>query len=235
MQQGPDANKEVAEEFIAWPPCAYIFLDEASNFDFGVNGTRYFALASVSMRRPFTAFTALDDYKHDCLEAGRNLEYFYCSHDREEVRTGLFDLIAAHLDGIRIDSLVVEKSRAGPALQEAVRFYPEMLGHLLKFVLPRELDADTSEVIVITDAIPVNKKRKAVEKAVRTTLARMLPPGMNYRILHHQSRSHYGLQIADYCCWAVFRKWQRRESVWYDRIKPAVCNELEMSRGGMEG
>ena len=214
---------------------AYIFLDEAGNFDFGVNGTRYFALTSVSMRRPFTAFNVLDDYKHDCLEAGRNLEYFHCSHDREEVRHTLFDLIAAHLHGIRIDYLVVEKSGIDPALQEAVRFYPGMLGHLLKVVLPRELEADTSEVIVITDAIPINKRRKAVEKAVRTTLARMLPLGTNYRILHHQSRSHYGLQVADYCCWAVFRKWQRGESVWYDRIKPAVCNEFEILRGEMEG
>ena len=208
--------------------CAYIFLDEAGNFDFSVNGTRYFALASVSIRRPFPAFDALDNYKHDCLEAGRNLEHFHCSHDREEVRNGLFDLIAAHLDGIRIDYLVVEKSGTDPPLQEAVRFYPEMLGHLLKVVLPRELDADSSEVIIITDAIPVNRKRRAVEKAVRTTLARMLPPGMNYRVLHHQSRSHYGLQVADYCCWAVFRKWQRGESAWYDRIKPAVCNEFEI-------
>ena len=144
--------------------CAYIFLDEAGNFDFSTNGTRYFALASVSMRRPFPAFNALDDYKHDCLEAGRNLEHFHCSHDREEVRNGLFNLIAAHLDGIRIDYLVVEKSGIDPALREPIRFYPEMLGLLLKVVLPRELDADTGEVIVITDAIPINKKRKAVEK-----------------------------------------------------------------------
>ena len=151
------------------------------------------------------------------------------------MRNGLFNLIAAHLDGIRIDYLVVEKSRIGPVLREPIRFYPEMLGHILKVVLPRELDAVTSEVIVITDAIPINKKRRAVEKAVRTTLARMLPPEMNYRVLHHQSRSHYGLQVADYCCWAAFRKWQRGENVWYDRIKPAVYNEFEFLRGEMEG
>ena len=30
--------------------CAYIFLDEVGNFDFSVNGTRYSALASVSIR-----------------------------------------------------------------------------------------------------------------------------------------------------------------------------------------
>ena len=74
----------------------------------------------------------------------------------------------------------------------------------------------------------MNKKRRAVEKAVRTTLARMLPPGVNYRILHHQSRSHYGLQAADYCCWAIFRKWQTGERTWYDGIKPAIRHELDL-------
>ena len=78
------------------------------------------------------------------------------------------------------------------------------------------------------EGIPVNKKRQAVEKAVWTTLARMLSPGMNYRILHHQSRSHYGLQVADYCCWAIFRKWQTGERTWYDRIKPAIRRELDL-------
>jgi hypothetical protein len=39
----------------------------------------------------------------------------------------------------------------------------------------------------------VQKKRKAVEKAIKTVLAVMLPAGMRYRILHHASRSHYGL------------------------------------------
>ena len=206
--------------------CAYIFLDQSGNFDFGPNGTRYFLLTGVGMQRPFTVFKALDDYKHDCLEAGRDLEYFHCSRDRDEVRSNLFDLISAHLEDMRIHSVLVEKSQTDPAQREDARFYPELLGRLLQFVLPRELDADANEVIVITDTIPVNRKRHAVEKAVRATLARMLPPGMKYRVLHHQSRSHYGLQVADYCCWAIFRKWQMRETKHYDRIAPAVRSEF---------
>ena len=108
-------------------------------------------------------------------------------------------------------------------------FYPELLTHLLKLVLPIELDGGEAEkVIVITDTIPVNKKRRAIERGVRTALHGTLPPGMKYRILHHQSRSHYGLQVADYCCWAIFRKWQTGESTWYDRIKPAIRRELDL-------
>ncbi len=113
-----------------------------------------------------------------------------------------------------------------------------MLGYLLKSVLPREIASGADEVIVITDSIPVQKKRQAIEKAIKQSLAKMLPDGMKYRILHHASRSHYGLQVADYCCWAVFRKMQRGETEHYDRIKPAfrqefdICGEAARSKAG---
>ncbi len=213
---------------------AYIFLDEAGNFDFSVNGTRYFVLTSVGMRRPFPALKALDDYKYDCIENGTEVEYFHCYNDRKAVRNTVFDLIAAHSDGMRVDCLVVEKSGIAPPMQDNTRFYPAMLGHLLNLVVPIELNTGSAEeVIVITDTIPVNKKRRAVEKAVRITLSKMLPR-VKYRILHHQSRSHFGLQIADYCGWAVFRRWQRGEGDWYDRIKPLVRNEFQIAGSGMK-
>jgi len=215
--------------------CAYIFLDEAGNFDFSPTGTRYFVLTSVSTRRPFAAHAALDDYKYDCLEFGLDTEYFHCADDNPRVRGRVFELIAEHLDGLRIDSLIVEKRKTDPALREDKRFYPEMLGYLLKFVLPKEVESGAEEVIVITDTIPVQKKRQAIEKSIQQALAKMLkmlPTGIRYRILHHASRSHYGLQVADYCCWAVFRKWQRGETGHYDRVKPAVRSEFDIFRTG---
>lgn len=212
--------------------CAYLFLDEAGNFDFSPKGTRYFVLTSVSMRRPFAPHGPLDDYKHDCLEFGLDTEYFHCTDDNPRVRSRVFGTIANHLDGMKIDSLIVEKRKTGPALREDKRFYPYVLGQLLKFVLPKELAAGAEEVIVITDTIPVQKKRQAVEKAIQQALAKMLPEGMKYRILHHQSRSHYGLQVADYCCWAVLRKWQTGETTFYDQIKSSLRSEFDIFRTG---
>ena len=51
-----------------------------------------------------------------------------------------------------------------------------MLGYLLGRVLPEELKADTNEVIVITDTIPVNRKRKAVEKGIQLALNKKCSP-----------------------------------------------------------
>ncbi len=217
---------------------AYIFIDEAGNFDFGPGGSRYFVLAGVSMRRPFRLFKPLDDYKYDCIEYGLNNEYFHCTDDNKYVRGMVFDIIGNYIDDICIDFVAVEKANTDPELWELwelwedKRFYSEILGNLLNLVLPEEFSMDTDEVIVITDTIPVSKKRKAIEKSIHLALAEMLPSGMKHRILHHGSRSHYGLQVADYCCWAVYRKLQTGETTWFDRIQPAVRNNHGIFRGG---
>lgn len=210
----------------------YIFLDEGGNFDFSPKGTAYFTLTSVTRRRPFRLNNMLDDYKYDLLEFPLDQEYFHCADDNSFVKKGVFDRISKMIAGLRIDSLIVEKRKTGPALQDEKRFYPEMLGYLLRYVLKRENQQHIDEIIVITDSIPLAKKRKAIEKAIKQVLAHMLPNDCKYRVLHHASKSHYGLQIADYCNWAIYRKWNTAETEFYNQIKPAITSEFEIFRNG---
>ena len=205
--------------------CAYLFMDESGSLDFGSNGTRYFVLTSVAMTRPFTWFDALDSYRYDCIEYGLTSEYFHCAEDNRHVRARVFGIIRDNLASIRIDSLIVEKGNVAANLREAREFYPAMLGRLLSEVVVVEMAAGGGEVVVITDTIPLVNRRRAIERATRTTLSRLLPAGAKYRLLHHQSRSHYGLQVADYCCWAVYRKWQTGEPGGTQYIEPAIRSE----------
>ena len=210
----------------------YIFLDESGNLDFSPTGTRYFVLASVSMERPFQMNADMDSLKYDCLDWGLEQEYFHCSNDNAHVRKRVFDLIGGRLDGVVIDSLLVEKRKTGPALTSERRFYPEMLGFLLKYVLNRPQYKRAEEIIIITDTVPLQKKRKVIEKSIKTTLAKTLPHGLKYRILHHSSRSHYGLQVADYCSWSIFRKHEVGDSAYFDRISPALHSDFDIFRNG---
>ncbi len=172
----------------------YIFLDEAGNLDFTATGSRYFVLTSISIKRPFSWFGALDDLKYDCLEVGLKNDVFHCSEDNRHVRNRVFDIIAMNLNGLEIDSLIVDKRKIGPALRAPNRFYPEMLGYLLKFVVPRQLRSDSDEVAVITDNLPLSSKRKTIEKSIKLALAKMMPSMYRrYQVLHHNSRAHYGL------------------------------------------
>lgn len=207
-------------------PCVYIFLDESGNFDFRGSGSRNLVMTCVGMCRPFPAWEPLDDYKYRCIENGMDIEYFHCYADRKHVRNTVFSVIAQHLDDMRISCVVIEKTRVSPMTQEPKWLYRWMLGYLLGRVLAGEVSTGGKDVIVITDTIPVNERRKAIVKSIQLAVARNQPPNMKYRILHHQSRTHYGLQIADYCCWAIFRKWEIGDRSWYDRIKPAIKGEF---------
>ena len=216
------------------PRPTYIFLDESGNFDFSPSGTRYFVMTSVSMKRPFPGYNELDEFKHECIETSHlpNLEYFHCANDRKPVRIGVFNRLLPGLSQLRVDSLVVEKAKTGPALQPATLFYPRMLGYLLKYVMNREQTPFTSELIIVTDTLPVQKQRKAVTKAIQQAIHDTLPSHMRYRIIHHASRAHYGLQIADYFCWALYRKWERSDTQHYDLIKAAIRSEFDIFRTG---
>jgi hypothetical protein len=126
----------------------------------------------------------------------------------------------------------VEKRKAGPALRPVEQFYPRMLGYLLRYLV-NGIEANAySELIVVTDALPVERKRRAIEKAVKVTLARMLPAGTQYRALHHASKSSFELQVADYCNWAVFRKWERGDVRSYELVKPAITSEYDIFQTG---
>ena len=210
----------------------YIFLDEGGNFDFSLRGTRYFTLTCVTAQRPFLWDATFPALKYDLIEKGLDIEYFHAAEDRQKVRDQVFLLIEENLNAMRIDSLIVEKRKTRPSLQPLIRFYPEMLGYLLQYVFQGVKSDRYSEVAVLTDSLPVNKKRQAVEKAIKTTLADFLPPGMNYRVLHHKSMSCAGLQVADYCNWAIYRKWSKGDLRSYERIKLAVRSEFEIFRTG---
>jgi hypothetical protein len=210
----------------------YIFLDEGGNMDFSGSGTKYFTITSLSKERPFEAYKALNDLKYDLIELETEIEYFHASEDRQAVRNRVFEIINTHLDQTRLDSLIVEKRKTGPALRIEEKFYPRMLGYLLTYVVNGYDLNEFERVIVLTDTIPVQRKRKAIEKAVKIFLANVLPSGVSYSICHHASKSNYDLQIADYCNWAVYRKWESGDVRLYGVIKRVVRSEFDIFQSG---
>ena len=215
------------------PRYLYIFLDESGNFDFSKTGSRFFLLTSVTMERPFEAPKALHDLRYDLLEAREEVgDHYHATVDKQKVRNAVFEVIKTHLQGMRIDSLIVEKSKTVPALQEVEKFYPEMLGHLLKYVLRGHTLSDYTEVLIFPAALKTGKGKAAMEKAVRTTLARMLPDGFKYRLIYHSAKANFDIQIADYCTWAIAKKWKDQEFRPYEIIKSAIRSEFDYFRGG---
>jgi len=213
-------------------PYLYLFIDEGGNFDFSQKGTRYFTLTSVMSIRPFLWEADLAAIKYDLLETGTSQEYFHATEDLQATRDRVFAVIASHLVAITIDSVIVEKAKTVQAWQAEERIYPEMLGYLLSYIIAKTQMTTYAGVIVMTDAIPVKKKRQILEKAVKETLARKLPQEVSYHIVHHDSKSCLGLQIADYCNWAIYRKWDKSDTRSYGQIQAAIRSEFDIFRRG---
>lgn len=216
-------------------PSLYIFLDEGGNFDFSDSGTSYFTITCVSLYRPFKLHTALDTYKYNLIEhrikPRIDLEFFHCAEDNRYIRQNVFAMLAREVPEDSVDAVVIEKRKTGPALQAPEKFYPKMLGYLLRFAIEKAT-LGVGEVVVITDSLPVARKRRALEKAIKLTLAEMLPDSTPYRVMHHSSRAHYGLQVADYFNWAIFRKWEHGDPKALRLVEAQIRSQFDIFRKG---
>ena len=181
---------------------------------------------------PFALAPQMGELKLDLLEFGIDLQQFHCTDDNKHIRTKVFDIISNSLRSIRIDSIIVEKSKTGPALQQVDKFYSRMLGYLVKYIVENIDKKNIGEVIIITDSIPIKKKRDAVVGAVKITLASILDGRIAYKIMHHESKSIFGLQVADYCNWAIGKKWSAGDTNYYDKIKDSIKSEFDIFRSG---
>lgn len=211
----------------------YIFLDESGDLDFSPSGSKFFLMTCVAVRRPFPWEYKLAELRFDLIESGRDIEYFHATEDKQPVRDKVFGEIQTVLGAIRADSIIVEKRKTGPALQATLAFYPRVLGYLIRFVVSGLALSTVSDIIIITDELPINKKRKAVVKAIKSELATMLPAQVPYKIFHHSSKSCSGLQIADYLSWAVFRKWTINDTRSHSLVSQCIKSEFDIFRTGV--
>lgn len=208
----------------------YIFADEAGNLDFSDKGTRFFILTALSKIRPFLVFEKLTNLKYDLWEKDVNFEYFHATEDTQLTRDEVFKILSKHCRKFTINSIVVEKRKTHPYLQDDARFFQKTFEILLNYILSRNTDA-YKKIIIVTDNIPIRKNRRNIEKAIKQFISSW---SVEYKILHYSSKSDINLQIVDYFNWAIFRKWERNDLRSYNLIKKVVKSEFDVFRMGQQ-
>jgi len=208
--------------------CWYIFIDEGGDLNFTNTGTEYFTLTAVSCNRPFVLGAKLDDLRFDLLERGNNIEYFHASENHRAIRARVFNTMESSLSGIRSDIIVCHKRRLPGELIASGRFYSDTMAFLMRYVVGTVRGQSLRDCVIFTDSLPIRKKRRLVEKAIKQTLSKLLEPAtVRYRLYHHASKSSTMLQVADYINWAVYRKWEHRDDAAYRRIEQTICSEIQ--------
>ena len=184
----------------------YLYIDESGNLDFSEKGTEWFIVTGVVMRRPFDAATSLLAYKYDCIEDGFDIERFHASEDMDVVRTGVYSRIAKHSEKCKAYSAKVHKALLPDEAKDPAKVYAIALDWLVGEAFAGvDLD-EVAKVIIVTDALPMDARRRQVQKPLKALMKRRFQDeGTPYALLHHKSESDPNLQIADYMCWAVHR------------------------------
>lgn len=218
------------------PAPVYLFVDEAGNFDFTAAGTKYLVLTCVSRRRPIGGGADLLRLKYDLWEKGlAEVEYFHATSDRYAVRAAVWEIVAAHLEEMEIDSLVVEKRLLVPGLRRPEKLYPWAMSLLMRHVLGRVCQDGPAQVMVVTDRLPIGKHKAVAEKSIHAALSQSVSHGSTFRLAHHASMSNPELQVADYINWAIFRKWERADTAPYAQIGRSICSEHDVFGPRREG
>ncbi len=217
----------------------YIYLDEAGNFDFSPKGSKYFIMTCTVSTRPFSHIPALTELKYDSLEAGldprhhKDAHKFHAAEDRQATRDGVFGIISNYLDDISVYSVIIRKNMTSPSLRDQATLYERVFQWLVGYVFNHERFDCAEELIVVTDSIPVKKKlndvRSALKKYMKEKTAKI---GIPYKLYHHRSESDLNLQVADYCCWAIQRKWERGDDRSYEIIKQSIKGEGDLFKSG---
>jgi hypothetical protein len=125
-----------------------------------------------------------------------------------------------------LDFLIVEKADIPEAEREPTAFYPRF-GHALIETVLAHFTEDGEPIVVITDRLPVKRHRNAVEKAFKIAIRQTLGDRA-FTIVHHASAAHGGLQAADYCLWAVQRKWKTGDERSYRLIADLIRSEKKL-------
>lgn len=202
----------------------HVHLDESGDWTFNPKGSKFFVLTVAWTYDPQPLATALTSLRFSFVARGDNIESFHASPDKQNVRNAVVQTLLAHQNW-EFAAVVLEKRKINPSLYPPEKFYPQFAGSLLRFLFRgRAFQANTTRVLVYADTIPMdtNRKREGVLKALKTTCAAELPAKVTHQVFSYCREGNNWLQVADYCCWAVARKWERGDLLTYNQLQPRL-------------
>lgn len=120
--------------------------------------------------------------------------------------------------------VVVEKRKVNPILYEKRRFYTRFAIMPLLFVLRgSSLGPTINRILIFTDRLPIQKRKEAIVKTIKKACSAEVPRGIPCHIYHHRRESNAWIQATDYCCWAVFRKWEKGDPRTYNELRDRLA------------
>ena len=215
-------------------PNIFLFADEAGCFTFNrkQNVSRYFILCTIAMHNC--------NVGHDLLRLRRKLawdgaslgDYFHATTDAQAVRDAVFSVINEH--EFTVQATIMEKSKAQAHIRKnRPRFYQYGWFYHFKHGASRHIPAD-AEALITTATIGTKKERLSFRSAVDDVM-RQTVRAKAWATDFCLASADPCLQVADYCAWAIQRKWESggKDLRSYDLIRGRITYEYDLWKHGM--
>lgn len=141
----------------------------------------------------------------------------------------VFSLLAPH--DFRIDATVMEKNKTRPELSiDPAAFYQLTWQLHAQHVMP-QISQPGDELLIIGATGQTRRLQKAFSNAVDTVIAQTTSE-VQARSAFWRAGSDPCIQVADYCCWTIQRKWERGDVRSYALIAGTIHSEFDAFRRG---
>jgi hypothetical protein len=210
-------------------PNKLLFADEAGCFTFEkkLGASRYFILCTVAMDDDAVA-TALIRLRRKLAWDGATLgDFFHASEDKQAVRDAVFDVILEH--PFTVQATIMEKTKAEPQTRiTKSRFYKTGWYFHFKHGMQGQFRAQ-HETLITAACLGTKKERIAFEEAVDDVMRQTMRV-KEWKTDFMPAAADPGLQVADYCAWAIYRKWESggADVRSYDRIRGRITYEFDL-------
>jgi hypothetical protein len=204
----------------------YVFADEAGNFDFSrkQGASRYFIICTVSVDECHVGDELLK-LRRELGWKGLHLDsVFHATEDPQAIRDEVFSLLG-NLE-FRVDATILDKPKARPHLRDEKQLYKMAWFLHFKHVARRIATAE-DRLFVAASSLGTKKARHAFHAAV-DDVVRQVSPCRSHRVAFWPADSDPCLQVADYCTWAIQRKWERQDERSHALIAPKICSEYDV-------
>lgn len=209
----------------------HVYGDESGNFDFSdqEGASRYFILTTVVMGDHGIEAELMDLRRQLAWEGESLANGFHATNDKQRVRDRVFAVLGRH--DFRVDSTILEKRKVNPQLRTTeARFYGFVWYAHLTGLVPA-LTSVSDELLVIAASIGTGAMRAALQLEVGLAEGCAAGPVVMQAIMWSAATNPM-LQVADYCAWALHRKWERADTRSYDLIRNRIASEYDVFHNG---
>jgi hypothetical protein len=204
----------------------YLFGDEAGNFDFsdGPGASQYFILATVTMSN-CQAGDRLQALRRRLAWQGVHLgAVLHATEDPQPVRDEVFHTLA--LCAMRIDASIISKRSIPETMRDPQTLYRHVWHEHFARIAP-DIARRGDRLLAVASDLGTRKRRGAfhvaVDEAVRASAR------CTHRVAFWPNMSEPCLVVADYCTWAIQRKWEREDSRSQVLLQDKIASETEIN------